>query len=203
MGVEPTTAGMLDMAKVSALGVPKGPMLSKLKKGEAVSFPLPDGSTKTVDATEVVGPAIEGRKLTMLGDTSNSKRIAEIAKSSDWVVHESTFDDNCDKLAVPRGHSTARMAGAFAASILAKKLIITHFSARFPPEEKDPQPIAQLRAQAVEGFEMKALNAAVGTPSEASATSALEPVSSKSRANDVFTAQDFLSVDLSRAAAKK
>lgn len=67
------------------------------------------------------------------------------------VVHESTFDDKSSALALPRGHSTARMAGAFAERVRARRLIITHFSARYPPEEKDPGPIAQLISEARAG----------------------------------------------------
>lgn len=220
---EPETAGTLDMKKATALGVPKGPLLAKLKKGEAVTFDVKaagaDNSqtttaTVTVHPSDVVGPPIAGRKLTMLGDTSNSDRMAVpiqpiessgeeektvaesstassssvslggVAGGSDWLVHESTFDDASSHLALPRGHSTARMAGAFARSVGAKALIITHFSARYPPEEKDPQPIEALRRQAVEGLEGS---------SDAS----------PSRDADVIAAHDFLAIDLSRAAGGK
>ena len=49
------------------------------------------------------------------------------------MVHEATFDDRSAQMAIPRGHSTARMAGAFAAQCQAKSLLLTHFRHLHPP----------------------------------------------------------------------
>jgi ribonuclease Z len=64
-----------------------------------------------------------------------------IAMNSDILVHEAT---NCffpelesesymkfERDTINHGHSTAEMAGTFAAKINAKKLILTHFSSRY------------------------------------------------------------------------
>lgn len=53
----PPKAGKFDVAKASALGVPKGPLFAKLKSGEDVS--LPDGSV--VRSADVVEQADLGR----------------------------------------------------------------------------------------------------------------------------------------------
>jgi ribonuclease BN (tRNA processing enzyme) len=63
------------------------------------------------------------------------------------MVHEATFDDRSAQMAIPRGHSTARMAGAFAAQCHAKSLLLTHFSARLQPRARDPRDMALLEKQ--------------------------------------------------------
>jgi ribonuclease Z len=144
---EEVTAGALDVGAASALGVPKGPMLATLKRGQSVS--LSDGTV--VHPAQVLGSATPGRKFVLLGDTCGSSGIAAAAMDATWLVHESTFDDDSAALAIPRGHSTARMAGEFARSINAKNLLLTHFSARFLPRSKDPQFMDKIEQQAGEG----------------------------------------------------
>jgi ribonuclease Z len=166
---EQDAPGTLLMEKIAALGVPKGPLLSKLKSGAAVTFDkvnAEDGSITSVTVTpeQVVGPSAPGRRVVLLGDTCDSPHMASLLATTstgcdtaqqsaslrgvDWVVHESTFNMDKQDLAIPRGHSTTRMAGAFAAQIGAKNLILTHFSARYPSSEKDPEAVEGLRAEA-------------------------------------------------------
>jgi len=151
---EATSPGALDMAKVAQLGVPKGPLLGKLKGGEPVTFtPAAKGEAQaeiTVSPSDCVGDPVPGRTILMLGDTCESSLCHGIAQGCDFLIHEATFDDANEHLALPRGHSTSRMAGKFAKKLEAKNLILTHFSARFPPIHKDPEPIERLIAQAAE-----------------------------------------------------
>jgi ribonuclease Z len=168
---EPTTPGTLDMSRVASLGVPKGPLLSRLKSGEAVEFTDPSsGLVRRVRPDEVVGAAAPGRTALLLGDTCNSDEMLRVAPGADWVVHESTFDNSKAHLAVPRGHSTAKMAGEFAQKLGAKNLILTHFSARYPSSQKDPGAMEAIRSEAQAAFSL----------------------------GPVFVADDFLTFDLSR-----
>lgn len=146
---EPTTPGALDMKKVTALGIPKGPLLSKLKNGESIEFVDPKTNEKVVvNSAQVVGADQPGRIALCLGDTCNSDATIPIASGAEWVVHESTFDNNKSALAIPRGHSTAQMAGLFAQKLNAKNLVLTHFSARYPSSAKDPTIMEALRMEA-------------------------------------------------------
>ena len=149
---EPSKPGALDMAAASRLGVPKGPLLAQLKAGKPVSF-TPTGASApvTVDPSAVVSPTVPGGKLLYLGDTCNSDRAAGIGAGARVVVHEATFDDSQAALAEPRGHSTARMAGVFAATVRAERLVLTHFSARYLPRAKDPTHMLRLESEAAEG----------------------------------------------------
>lgn len=113
--------GKLDMEKCKQLGVPKGPMLGKIKNGQTITL---DNGT-VIKPEDVVGPTIKGKKLVMLGDTHNPEGIATIARDCTLLVHESTLEDNMKELAIDRGHSVPSMAANFAISINAARLILT------------------------------------------------------------------------------
>jgi ribonuclease Z len=81
-----------------------------------------------------LGPSRIGKKLTFCGDCyENSSHIAELAKNSDVLIHESTLEDAFQQKAISNGHSTPSMASAFANLINAKCLILNHFSQRYKP----------------------------------------------------------------------
>merc|ERR1711879_159865 len=62
---EPEKPGALDPARALALGVPQGPLLGQLKRGQVVK--LPDGTT--VSPEQVIGSAVSGRTVAVLQDT--------------------------------------------------------------------------------------------------------------------------------------
>ena len=119
-------------------------LLAQLQRGESVT--LPDGTTLT-------GPARRpGRKIAILGDTYDPSPIAPIATDVDLLIHEATnahlpgvdpatkAEDTYESVearAKSRGHSTPQMAGAFAKSIGAKRLVLNHFSSRYPGDESE------------------------------------------------------------------
>uniref|UniRef100_A0A7S2X2M0 Uncharacterized protein n=1 Tax=Chloropicon roscoffensis TaxID=1461544 RepID=A0A7S2X2M0_9CHLO len=120
--------GKMDTDKVKALGLRKGPILKDLKNGETVQCP---NTGKWIKPEDVLGPSKPGRKVVILGDTSDNRWVAQNAKDADVVVHEATFNNEMRARAFASGHSTAGMAGSFAKYVGAGSLILTHFSARF------------------------------------------------------------------------
>ncbi|KAL4081622.1 beta-lactamase-like protein [Scleroderma yunnanense] len=114
-------------------------VMSRLQQGDSVEFP---------DGTVLHGPPRRpGRKIVILGDTYDPSPISSIATSPDVLVHEATnahlphvdpstkSDDTFESVQVrarSRGHSTPQLAGAFATRIGARKLILNHFSSRYP-----------------------------------------------------------------------
>ena len=118
--------GAVDAKKASALGLHPGPLYKDLKEGHDVT--LDDG--RVVRSADVVGAAVKGRKIVLLGDTCNPGKAAQLAAvDADLLVHEATVEED-DIRARHVGHSTPRMAGAFARATGAARLALTHFSAR-------------------------------------------------------------------------
>ncbi|TWT09181.1 ribonuclease Z [Planomicrobium sp. CPCC 101079] len=122
----------LQIGKATALGVPKGPLLAKLKNGEDVV--LEDGTT--VKSDEVTEPGNRGFIVSILGDTRFCQAAAELSHGADVMVHEATFDAETKKLAGEYGHSTILEAAETARLASAKLLVANHISARFLPEDE-------------------------------------------------------------------
>ncbi|CAK9203873.1 unnamed protein product [Sphagnum troendelagicum] len=119
-------AGRFNVERAMEAGVRPGPMYAMLQQGRDVT--LRDGTV--VKSADVVGPQRQGRKVVILGDTSDSRSLLVAARGADVVVHEATVTEHEADFAVDRGHSTASMAGRFAHSINANTLVLTHFSGK-------------------------------------------------------------------------
>jgi len=113
--------------KAKELGVPEGPLWSRLQCGKPVK--LPNG--RIVNPEEVVGPPRRGRKIVYTGDTRPFKELVNFAESADLLIHDATLDDELAEKAFEDGHSTASQAAETAAKAKVKKLILTHVSARY------------------------------------------------------------------------
>ncbi|KAL0484599.1 zinc phosphodiesterase ELAC protein [Acrasis kona] len=119
-------------------GIKPGPIFGKLKSGKDVV--LDDQNKTVVRSSDFMGPDQKGRKVCILGDSCDSSGLAYIARDCDAITHESTLEDGQKDLCIMKGHSTPNMAATFAKDINAKRLILTHFSARYlkQPEEGNP-----------------------------------------------------------------
>jgi ribonuclease Z len=117
--------------KAKALGVPEGELWSMLQHGDSVT--LPDG--RVVSPEEVLGSPRKGRKIVYTGDTRPFRGFAKFAAGADLVIHEATFDDALAEKAEVDGHSTPSQAAEEAKRAKAKKLVLTHISARYADAE--------------------------------------------------------------------
>jgi ribonuclease Z len=79
----------------------------------------------------VLGKPRSGRKIVYTGDTGPSKAIIELAKNSDLLIHEATFENEMEERALEDGHSTPNIAAKTAKAANVKRLILTHISARY------------------------------------------------------------------------
>lgn len=120
-------AGALDIVKATALGVPKGPLLGRLKAGEHVT--LADGTI--VQSEDVLSEPQLGFVVTILGDTRQCANALTLAQQADVLVHESTFDHATAQLARRYGHSTNTEAATVAKRARVGTLLLNHLSARF------------------------------------------------------------------------
>lgn len=129
--VEKLRPGKFYPDKAEALGVPQGELWSKLQHGEKVESM--DG--RVIRPETVMGPLRKGRKIVYSGDTRPFKRFVEFAAEADLIVHETTFDDALSEKAEADGHSTPSQAAMQAKKAKAKKLVLTHISARYTDTE--------------------------------------------------------------------
>jgi len=125
--IEKPRAGKFYPEKAKILGVPEGPLWSRLQHGYTVE--LPNG--RAVKPEEVVGPQRQGRKIVYTGDARPSEGLVEFALNADLLIHDATFDDDLEERAREDGHSTPTQAATVAKEAKAKRLVLTHISARY------------------------------------------------------------------------
>ena len=125
--IERPLPGKFYPKKARSIGVPEGPLWSKLQHGSTIKL----SSGRLVKPEEVVGPPRPGRKIAYTGDTSPSEDTIKLAEKADLLIHDATFDDELQERAHEDGHSTPSQAAEVAKKAKAKRLVLTHISARY------------------------------------------------------------------------
>jgi ribonuclease Z len=113
--------------KAEALGVPRGPLWSRLQAGELVR--ALDG--REVRPEEVLGEPRSGRKFSFVTDTLAFPEIADHAANSDFFVCEGMFARELEENAREKKHMTAEQAARIALAAKVKKLALIHYSPRY------------------------------------------------------------------------
>jgi ribonuclease Z len=131
--IEDERRGRFDPELAREMRIPEGPLWGQIAKGETVT--LDDG--RVIDPSNLVGPTRTGRRVVITGDTRPCESTVAAAIGADLIVHEATFGDEEATRAVETGHSTAREAATIAARAGARKLVLTHFSARYSRDPSD------------------------------------------------------------------
>jgi ribonuclease Z len=132
--IEETRKGRFDPDKAKELGIPEGPLWGRIHRGESIT--LEDG--RVIAPSVLVGPSRSGRRVVITGDTRPCTATIEHATDADLLIHEATFGDEEAERAVETGHSTAREAANVARQANARRLLVTHFSARY---SRDASPL--------------------------------------------------------------
>ncbi len=146
---EKPQAGRFRIEEAQRLNLPPGPLFGRLKKGEKVT--LADG--REIDGATLVDPPRAGRKVVLMSDTCDGSAALPLAMDADFIVHEATFLGSTDGAqAKEHRHSTAADAGRFAAAANARKLAITHISARYEQVDPEAKKVADLVAEAKSVF---------------------------------------------------
>lgn len=114
--------------RLAALGV-VGPMIGRLQEVGSVDV---DGRRVTLDEVSEPRP---GQSFAFVMDTAWCDEAVELAAGADLLVCEATFLSSEQSLATRYGHLTAREAGRLAAQAGARRLVLTHFSSRYPHTE--------------------------------------------------------------------
>ncbi|KAM3329552.1 hypothetical protein ACQJBY_026541 [Aegilops geniculata] len=78
------------------------------------------------------GKAIPGWKVVYSGDTRPCPAVVDASRDATVLIHEATFEDSMKDEAIARNHSTTKEAIAVGTSAGAYRIILTHFSQRYP-----------------------------------------------------------------------
>ncbi|XP_021620709.1 tRNAse Z TRZ4, mitochondrial isoform X4 [Manihot esculenta] len=87
---------------------------------------------KAAERTNAVGEIIQGWKIVYSGDTRPCSEVIEASHGATVLIHEATFEDCMVDEAVEKNHSTTKEAIEVGDSAGAYRVILTHFSQRYP-----------------------------------------------------------------------
>jgi ribonuclease Z len=119
--------GKFNKPKALKLGIPEGPLFSKLQHGQTIV--LKNG--KKITPSMVLGPARRGRKIVFSGDTKPTNEMIDFSKNADILIHEATFDSELKDVSGEYGHTTALQAAEIAKKADVEKLYLVHISPRY------------------------------------------------------------------------
>ncbi len=103
--------------------------------GADVGRLLAQGTLETPNGTvgaEQVQVPLKGQSMAFVMDTIPCDGARELAADVDLLVIESTYLETESELAAKYMHTTARQAATLATEVGARRLVLTHFSARYP-----------------------------------------------------------------------
>ncbi len=118
--------GRFSLERARELGIPPGPLYSRLQTGEAVTV-----AGRTIRPEEVVGAPRPGRKIVYTGDSMPSRTLIERARGADVLIHDATSDAALEEKANRYGHSSSRQAAEVAKEAGVGLLVLTHLSPRY------------------------------------------------------------------------
>jgi len=115
----------MDAKLLKKYNVPFGPQVGKLQEGSVVTI---DGKKVTPD---MVSEVVAGKKVAYVMDTATCANAVKLAQDVDLLISESTYHSDMADQAHEYAHMTAQEAAQIASQANAKRLLLTHFSARY------------------------------------------------------------------------
>lgn len=111
--------------KLSEYGI-QGAQVRELESKKALTI---EGKTISIDDVSSIR---KGDSIAVVIDTRYCQKAIDIAKGAKMLLCESTYLDSEKELAYNHFHMTAKQAATLAKKAGVNKLILTHFSARYP-----------------------------------------------------------------------
>lgn len=138
----------LDVQRLEAEGIPRGPLWGELARGHAVEH-----AGRMLQGRDYLRPTRPARRVIVCGDNDTPKLLADVAAGADVLVHEATFTQpTVDHTRASYGHSTAAAVASFAEAAGIPNLVLTHFSARYQANPQRSPSIEEVREEAEAHF---------------------------------------------------
>lgn len=134
----------LDAQKLEALGIPKGEIWGRLKRGENVEY-----QGEILYSQDFVQQLYPPRKIIVSGDNNNPDLLSADCVDCSVLVHEATYAEDMAKNALEYGHSYAKQVASFAQKNEVPNVVLTHFSPRYQTNTKATKSIEDLREEAL------------------------------------------------------
>ncbi|WMY83447.1 ribonuclease Z [Pseudomonas shirazica] len=135
----------LDIPRLEAEGIPRGPLWGELAKGLTVQH-----GGRQLHGKDYLRPSRPPRRVIVCGDNDNPELLADAARGADVLVHEATFTQAVvERTGVTFGHSTAAAVARFAEAAGVRNLVLTHFSARYQHDPRRSPSIDNVRDEAL------------------------------------------------------
>lgn len=106
--------------------------IGTLKRGEDVVRESIDGETLVIKNEDATYYKYMPRSYAYCSDTAPFAELADWIRGVDLLYHEATFPEEMTEMAEKTFHSTTIQAATTAKDAGAKKLIVGHYSSRFP-----------------------------------------------------------------------
>ncbi|KAK3163209.1 hypothetical protein QOZ80_1AG0000690 [Eleusine coracana subsp. coracana] len=87
---------------------------------------------RAMEKENSAGKAIPGWKVVYSGDTRPCPALIDASRDATVLIHEATFEDSMKDEAIARNHSTTKEAIEVGTTAGAYRIILTHFSQRYP-----------------------------------------------------------------------
>lgn len=123
--------GEFNPQKAIELGVPCGPLFSKLQHGESVE----NNDGVLIHPEQVMGAKRPGRKISYVTDTMYLPSIAKEVQGSNLLFCEGMFEQAFLDQATEKKHMTSTQAATIAKDANVDKMALIHYSPRYTNKE--------------------------------------------------------------------
>ena len=133
----------IDVDKLTANGIPAGPLWGELQAGNDVEY---DG--RTVRSVDYILAQRKSRKVIIGGDNDKPELLKNVVDHADLLIHETTYTESiARKVGSAPQHSYAKQVAAFAEHSKLANFIATHFSSRYIADPSSENSINLLRKE--------------------------------------------------------
>lgn len=106
--------------------------IGTLKRGEDIVRESDSGEPQVIKNEEVTYYRYMPRSYAYCSDTAPFAELADWVRGVDLLYHEATFPEDMEEMAEKTHHSTTIQAASVAKAAGVKRLVVGHYSSRFP-----------------------------------------------------------------------